>query len=309
MSNKSIPVGAPLKASRKFGCAVILILSGVLAYVFYYFTFTHWIPAGYVGVIYNAQGGLEKKFYMPQAVTLNWFQQLYTYPTKLQNAVYSQDPNSGEVKAADGISITTSDNANTVFDISVLYRVKPDDVFKAFSAFGAIPIEDIQSQHIRRAVKEAASAVGSQYDLFSLMGPKRQEASDRLTDSLRDILARKGITVEQAMILTVYPNVDTSAKINSRVNGYIQIDISSLNQKIAEINRQTSVLTAEAKQKAQSMTAAATSQKSLDVIQMDNTEAAIERWDGKVSPLSSDGHQTIVIGSDALGLTDNRGRR
>ena len=305
-----------MKKSHKIGCAFLAILGCGIAYWFYYLSFTHWIPAGYVGVIYDAQGGLEKKYYLPQAVTLNWFQQLYTYPTKLQNAVYSQDPNSGEMKAADGISITTSDNANTIFDISVLYRVKPDDVFKAFAAFGAIPIEDIQAQHIRRAVKEAASAVGSQYDLFSLMGPKRQEASEKLTDSLREILARKGITVEQSMILTVYPSPDTSSKINSRVNGYIQIDISSLNQQIAEINRQTSVMTAEAKQKAQGLTAAATSQKSLDVIQMDNTESAIDRWDGHVSPLSSDGHQTIVLGSGVLGTSEEelnnpsrRGRR
>jgi len=287
---------------RKLGISLIVAGVGVVAYLGYYQTFTHWIPAGYVGVIYNAQGGLEKKYYTPQAVTLNWFQQLYLYPTKLQNAVYTQDPNSGEQKAADGISITTSDNANTTFDISVLYRVKPEDVFKAFAAFGAIPIEDIQIQHIRRAVKEAASAVGSQYDLFSLMGPKRQEASEKLTTALQDILARKGISVEQAMILTVYPSSDTASKINSRVNGYIQIDISTLNQQIAEINRQMTVMTAEATQKAQVLTASATNQKSLDVIQLDNMEAAIERWDGHVSPLSSDGKQTIVIGGGALNL-------
>ena len=291
-----------MKRSRKLLVGVGVVALGGLACMGYYQSFTHWIPAGYVGVIYNAQGGLEKKYYTPQAVTLNWFQQLYMYPTKLQNAIYSQDPNSGEQKSADGISITTSDNANTIFDISVLYRVKPDDVFKAFAAFGAIPIEDIQIQHIRRAVKEAASAVGSQYDLFSLMGPKRQEASEKLTTALRDILSRKGISVEQAMILTVYPSPDTANKINSRVNGYIQIDISTLNQQIAEINRQMSVMTAEAKQKAQALTASATSQKSMDVIQLDNMEAAIDRWDGHVSPLSSDGKQTIVIGSGALNL-------
>ena len=74
------------------------------------------------------------------------------------------------------------------------------------------------------------------------------------------------------------------------------------NQQIAEINRQMSVMTAEAKQKAQALTASATSQKSMDVIQLDNMEAAIDRWDGHVSPLSSDGKQTIVIGSGALNL-------
>jgi hypothetical protein len=270
-----------------------------LGYLIYYFSFTHWIPAGYVGIIYNAQGGLQDKVYSPRAVTLGYFQQLYTYPTRIQNAVYTQDPAAGEIKAADGIAITTSDNANTTFDISVVYRVRPEDVRQVFKSFGPIPIADIQSQHIRRAVKEGASVIGSQYDLFALMGPKREEASMKLTAELRSRLAQKGITVERAMILTAYPTQNMSAKITTRVNSFIALDIAQLNSKIAEINRQSAIVTADASQKAQQIAASGVAGKAQVIIDLENVDAAIEKWNGHLSPYSKDSKVTLITSSGA----------
>ena len=298
-----------MKTRKKLGLSIIaLALTGGIGTI-YYFSVTHWIPAGEVGVIYNAQGGIENKIYTPRAVTLNWFQQLYTYPTRIQNAVYSQDPSTGEVRAADGISITTSDNANTTFDISVIYRVRPEDVFPVFRSFGPIPIADIQSQHIRRAVKEGASVVGSQYDLFSLMGPKRQDASEKLTTELQSRLAKKGITVLKAMILTAYPSSEMNAKITSRVNGFIALDISSLNLAIAEVTRQSSIVAAQAQQKAQSIAAAGAVGKAGVVMDLENQDAAIERWNGHLPSLSKDSKVTIFMDNPKSNTPTSRAMR
>lgn len=278
---------------------VALLLVGIFGFGWWR-SRVQWIPAGYIGVIYNAHGGLESKIYKPQALYIGFFQTLYTYPTTVQNALYTQDPSAGELKAADGILITTSDNANTTFDVSVIYRVKEEDVFRVFNAFGAIPIADIQTLHLRRAVRDATSEVGSQYDVFQLMGPAREEASDKLTKSLQAKMAIKGITVDRALILNAYPANDMAQKINSRVNGYTLLQISQLQSQIAEINRQASVVQGEAQQKAQSLTASQTVDKSLAFIRLELQEAAVDKWNGHLSPLSSDGKQTIVIGGNGV---------
>ncbi|MBS1723800.1 MAG: hypothetical protein JSS66_12710 [Armatimonadetes bacterium] len=259
-----------------------------------------WIAAGEVGVIYSASQGLQNTVHPPRAIIVWPFEQLYTYPTKIQNAVYTQDQNAGEIKAADGILITTSDNANTTFDISVLYRVLPENVPLVFRTYGAIPIEDIQSQHIRRAVRDGASAIGSKYDVFQLMGEKRVEASEALTEELRGRLSSKGITVERAMILGAHPSADLLQKINSRVNSYTALQISQLQNQIAEINRQISVVDAEATQKANALAAAGTQDRSISFLNLDLMEQAIEKWNGELSPLRSDGKQTIVLSDGRL---------
>jgi len=297
-----------LRPSTKIKLALIALSIPLAVYVVWFFGSLRWIPAGYVGVIYSASRGLEDKVYKPQAIHIGWFQQLYTYPTMIRNAVYTEDQDAGEVKASDGILVTTSDNANTTFDISILYRVLPDDVPLVFRTYGAIPIDDIQSQHIRRAVRDGASAVGSKFDVFGLMGEKRIEASEALTQELRGRLKSKGITVERAMILGAHATADFAQRINSRVNSYTSLQISQLQNQIAEINRQTSVVEAEAQQKSKALAASGTVDKSIEFLNLDLMEQAIAKWNGQLSPLSNQGHQTVVISGNGLVLPTGQGQ-
>ncbi len=269
---------------------------------------TSWIPAGHVGVIYDASRGLLNEVYKPKAIFIGWRQRMYLYPTRLQNAVYTKDPNAGEVRAADPILITTNDNANTEFDVSVIYRVKPEDVIRVFNEFGARPIEDIQSTYIRRAVKEAANGVGTQYDLFSLMGPKRFEASKKITEELRERLKPAGITIEQAMLATCYPTQEFQSKITSRVNSYVELEISRLKRDIAEIERQISTVKGEANQQATAMSAAQAKDRSIDLLKLEAAEKALEKWDGALPLISPKAGQSVFISPETLSQLEAQSR-
>lgn len=268
------------KPSLRIGIGAGITLFALAIGAMYFFSRLQWIPAGHVGVIYNAQRGLSKNVIRPRAVFVGPLDQLYTYPTMLQNAVYTQETSIGEVKAADGILITTSDNANTIFDISILYRVKEQDVIKVFNTYGATKIETIQSQHIRRAVRDVASEIGSRYDVFQLIGEKRIEASNNFTKRLDARLASKGITVERAMILGTHPSNDMLQKINSRVNGYTMLEISQLQGQIAQINKEIAVTQADAELRAKQIAASKTDSKSIALLKIDLEELAVERWNG-----------------------------
>src|SRR4051794_29115189 len=91
------------------GVVVGLALIGVGIF----FSRCQWVPAGYVGVIYSANGGLQKEVIRPRRVFVPWMSQLYIYPTMVKAAIYTDDPAAGELKAADSILVTTNDNANT----------------------------------------------------------------------------------------------------------------------------------------------------------------------------------------------------
>ncbi|MBI1335304.1 MAG: hypothetical protein GC165_20775 [Armatimonadetes bacterium] len=278
---------------------LLVILLPFIAFLIY-MSRLDWVPAGHVGVVYDASSGLLPTVYKPSAVFIGWRQQLYVYPTRLQAAVYTEDPTAGEARAADSILITTNDNANTNFDVAVIYHVREEDVKTVFDAFGAVPIEDIQRNFIRRAVKEAANDVGTQYDLFALMGAKREEASGKLTDELRTKLSVKGITVERAMLGQCYPSQDIAQKITSRVNSYVELEISRLKRQIAEIERQVAVVQGEANMQAAEMTAAQAKDRSLELLQLETAEAAIDKWDGALPPISPKSGQTIVLTQDLL---------
>lgn len=278
------------------GLAVAVPLAGWLAVL----SRTEWIPAGHVGIIYDASSGLRPEVYDPRALYIGLRQQLYVYPTRLQAAIYSQDQDAGENRAADGILVTTNDNANTTFDITVVYRVRRENVPKIFNAFGPRPIEDLQRTVIRRTVKEAANEVSTQYDLFALMGPKREEAAQRLTRLLQERLGDKGFEVEAAMLGASYPSNEIQSKITSRVNSYVELEISRLKREIAEIDRQIAVVSGTANQQAAALAATQTKDRSLELLRLEATQAAVEKWDGHLSPISPKNGQTLFLPSDLL---------
>lgn len=285
---------------KKLVRTILLIIVIPLVLFLFYLSRLDWVPAGHVGVVYDASRGILPQVYKPSAVFIGWRQQLYTYPTRLQAAIYTEDPSAGEVRAADSILITTNDNANTNFDVVVMYRVKEEDVMNVFNSFGAVPIEDIQRNFIRRAVKEAANDIGTQYDLFSLMGSKREEASKKLTDLLAKKLISKGISIEAAMLGGCYPSQDMQQKITSRVNSYVELEISRLKRQIAEIERQVAVVKGEANMQASQLTAAQAKDRSIDLLRLETAEAALEKWDGSLPPISPKSGQTIVLTQDLL---------
>lgn len=287
----------PLKKILK----TILVVVFVPLFAFMvYMSRLDWVPAGHVGVVYDANKGLLPDVYKPSAIFIGWRQQLYTYPTKLQAAIYTEDPTAGEAKSADGILITTNDNASTTFDVVVIYRVKQENVMNVFNSFGAVPIDEIQRNFIRRAVKEAANDIGTQFDLFSLMGAQRVEASKKLSDLLKEKLITKGISVESAMLGGCYPSQDIQQKIASRVNSYVELEISRLKRQIAEIDRQVAIVKGEANAAAAVMTASEAKDRSIELLRLETAELAIEKWDGALPAISPKTGQTIVMSQDLI---------
>jgi regulator of protease activity HflC (stomatin/prohibitin superfamily) len=262
-------------------------------------------------VIYSANGGLQKEVISPRRVFVPWMSQLYVYPTLVKVAIYTNDPNLNRLKAADAIQVTTSDNANTPFDIAVWYTVQPNNVHTVFNSFRAIPIEEIQSQHIRAAVRQAASVVGTEYDAFQLMGPKRGEASVKLKDELVQIMERKGITILRAEFAGAYPSPDILARITSRVNSLTDLKISEIRQQIAKVQRDTAVIRATAQAKAQQIASSQTKDRSLDLLRLEADELALARWNGHLPPIQVRPGQNVVVTPDLLSSLQqqNGGRR
>lgn len=265
-----------------------------------------WIDAGYVGILYDASSGVQPKPLKPGRVFVGWRQRLYVFPTKLMSAKYVQDVSEGEEKSADGILITTSDNANTTFDVSVIYRIGEENAIKVFSSFGPIDVETIQSSHLRRAIKDVVNEIGPKYDVFELMGTKRGEFCQLATESLKKRMESKGITIDSLMLMTAYPAPETAEKITRRVNQYTEYDIAVLRRQIAEVSRQTNVITAQARMTATKLTSATAKDKGLEQLQLQADEEAIEKWDGHLPEIRSGGGQTTILDASMLSALQRR---
>ena len=265
-----------------------------------------WIDAGFVGILYDASSGVQPKPLKAGRVFVGWRQRLYTFPTKLMSAKYVQDASEGEQKVADGILITTSDNANTTFDVCVIYRIPEENAIQVFNSFGPIDVETIQANHLRRAIKDVVNEIGPKYDVFELMGPKRGEFNQLATESLKKRMSTNGIAIDSLMLMTAYPAPETMEKITRRVNQYTEYDIAILRRQIAEVSRQTNVITAQARMTATKLTSATAIDKGLEQLQLQADEDAIEKWDGHLPEIRTGGNQTMIIDGSTLAALSKR---
>jgi SPFH domain / Band 7 family len=286
------------------GCGGVLV-AGIAIWSFIE-SRSAWIDAGYVGILYDASTGVQPKPLKPGRVFVGWRQRLYSFPTKLMSAKYVQDADEGEQKVADGILITTSDNANTTFDVCVIYRISEENAIQVFNSFGPIDVETIQANHLRRAIKDVVNEIGPKYDVFELMGPKRQEFCQLATDSLKKRMDSKGIAIDSLMLMTAYAAPETMEKITRRVNQYTEYDIAVLRKQIAEVSRQTNVITAQARMTATQLTSATAKDKGLEQLQLQADEDAIEKWDGHLPEIRTGGNQTMILDGSTLAALSKR---
>ena len=99
---------------------------------------------------------------------------------------------------------------------------------------------------------------------------------------------------------TAEPRADITQKITTRVNSYTQLTISKLQAQIADISRQTAITRAEAETKARTLTASETKDKSLQLMELELQEQAVDAWNGQLPRIQPKDNQTIIVGSDAL---------
>jgi hypothetical protein len=278
-----------------FALLVAVVVGG------WYWSRCEWIDWGEVGMMYSAGSGLDRShIYHPGRVYVPPFSNLLRYPTKQMIALYTNDTQAGEVKAADAVTVTTNDNASTAYDVQVLYHVQPGDVPKLYDTFKGLHIEDIQSQHIRAALREAANDVGTRYDAFQLMGVKREEASAHLMQKVIEILAPKGITVDSADFLGHYANADIEQRIIQRVNAQTELEISRIRNKLANIQRQTDVVKSNAMAEAQQIAGSQTNTRSAEMLRLESDLRWLDKWDGRLPAVQSRAGQSLFLSADML---------
>lgn len=293
---------------KTFGilCLVAVVLFGIGFGI--YLWRCDWIKAGWCGAMYNPAKGLDRQHVLnPRRHYVPWRHQIYQMPTMVRAAVYTEDPSAGEEKSADSILMTTNDNANTKFDLAIFYHIDKKHLSRAFDAFGVTKIEDIQSNQIRAAAREVANDISTEYSVFELMGPKRKEASDRMTKGLQDRLLKKGITIQHVLICACHPDINTREKIVQRVNSLTDLSIAKIKQEIAEIRRQKAIILAEANATAARLKSSQTGEKSIEILSLNSDIEAAKKWDGHLSPLSSSRGQNIVLSVSDLAALTGRG--
>jgi regulator of protease activity HflC (stomatin/prohibitin superfamily) len=185
----------------------VVILIGLLSSAF------KQIDAGKVGVkslFGNVQSDvLESGLHM-----VNPLIDITTFDIQTQNYTMSVIHDEGAKEGDDAIRVLSNDGLEVIIDLTVLYRVLPNEAPKILKGIGENYTDKIVRPVTRTRIRDNAVY----YDAVALYSSKRAEFQQRIFKTIEADFKSRGLVLEQLLIRNI--NLPTSVKttIESKIN-------------------------------------------------------------------------------------------
>jgi len=178
----------------------LLVAVGLVLAAFFSISGVTYISPGHVGIIIRRTGGGVDK--APLGPGLHMINPATTgveeYPTFMQTLVLTRT-------AVEGSTINDEINVNSVegqplsLDVSMSFELDGSRVPALYTTFRT-DIETIKHGYVKQTIRQALQEVVGNEEISAIIGPKKAEATARVTKLLEQRLATYGIMVKQFTI-------------------------------------------------------------------------------------------------------------
>jgi len=190
---------------RIFGFVVILL--GLLSSTF------KQIDAGKVGVK-SLYGNVQPDILESGLHVVNPLLDITSFDTQTQNYTMSAIHDEGDKEGDDAIRVLSNDGLEVVIDLTVLYRVVPQDAPKIFKGIGENYTDKIVRPVTRTRIRDNAVY----YDAVALYSTKRGEFQQRIFKSIEADFKSRGLVLEQLLIRNINLPASVKTTIESKIN-------------------------------------------------------------------------------------------
>lgn len=277
---------------------------------------TERIPAGYVGVVYNMNGGIED-----EVLTQGW---KFVSPTKkvtkfsiaLEPSYMTADEQ-GDSHDDESFEIPTKEGASLETDVAFSYSFELEQVPHTFSLFHGQNGEEILKSFIKPKMQAWIKEITPEFTMMEIVATKRGTVNATLTERLGERFKTYGIIIDNIALADVRPDEETARAITEKIQAQEALEKAKVNaekdkveanrdKEVAEINAEKARIEAQGKADAKLINAEAEAQSNRkiaesltpELIELKRVEAKYKQADslGKWNP--------SVIGGNSLPMLD-----
>ena len=171
------------------------------------------IDAGRVGV-QSLYGSVQSGILESGLHLINPLLEVTDFDIQTQNYTMSAIHGEGSQEGDDAIRVLSNDGLEVVIDLTVLYRITPNDAPKIFKQIGLNYTDKIVRPVTRTRIRDNAVY----YDAVALYSTKRNEFQQRIFKSIEEDFKARGLVLEQLLIRNINLPVSVKASIESKIN-------------------------------------------------------------------------------------------
>ena len=197
---------------RKF-MPVLRILAIVLMVIGLITSSVKQIDAGFVGV--KSLFGKVQSDVLPSGLNfVNPVMDVRSLDVRTQNYTMSGQHDEGTQSGDDAIRVLTADGLEVTIDLSVLYRVIPQEAPRLIREIGVNYEDKIVRPITRTRIRDNAVY----YDAVSLYSTKRDEFQDRIFKSIDQDFKKRGLFLENLLVRNITLPGSVKAVIEQKIN-------------------------------------------------------------------------------------------
>lgn len=272
------------------------------------------IPAGYVGVVYNMNGGVDGEILTQGWHIVSPTKKVTTYSIGIEQSYLSSE-NKGDSKADESFKCPTSDGKSVTVELEFSYRFDEERVADTFVKFKGKNGETIKDTFIKPKVSAWTQEITALYPVTDIFGDKRTDINAHLDTYLRDKFDQYGIIIDTVNFTNIEVDPETAAAIQKKVNAQQELELATIEANTAKIqaekDREVSAINAEkikieAQANAEALRIAAEAEadanelisKSLTKELIDYTYA--QAWNGELPKINGSGSTIVGFNNDLL---------
>ena len=292
------------KALGGFTTAAILIFAIV---VFLFCTVR--IPAGYVGVVYNMNGGISDRTLTQGFHVISPTQNVTTYSIGIEQS-YLTASKDGDSNDDESFEVPSNDGKGLTVDMTFTYRYDADRVADTFTRFKGQSGKDVKNSFIKPNIMSWTKEVTAKYSVIDLLGDKRATLNSELTDYLKQKFEPYGIVIESVSLINIDPDEETRSAVQKKVNAQQDLELAKIEQQTANVNaekekevaitkanqeKETAQINAEAKLIEAQAQADANRLISQSLTPELIRQQMYDKWDGKLPTVQAGNDSSVIV--------------
>lgn len=255
-------VGAIAMAVLIFGGLILTLLC------------TSRVPAGYVGVVYNMNGGVDGEVLSQGWHVVSPTKNVTLYSIGIEQSYLTSDEK-GDSKNDESFSIPTSDGKTVRVNLEFSYRFDPDRVSSTFTTFKGKSGEEIKDTFIKPKIIAWTQEVSANYPVTDIFGDQRTAINAELDSYLKEKFDVYGIIIDTVNFTDISVDSETAAAIQKKVTAQQELELANIEAQTAKIEaqkeREVAVIQAEKEREAaeiQAQTALVKANADADVVRI-----------------------------------------
>ena len=273
---------------------------------------TERVPAGYVGVVYNMNGGVDG-----EVLTQGWHivsptKKVTTYSIGIEQS-YLTSEDKGDSKKDESFNIPTSDGKTVKVNLEFSYRFNEEEVTQTFTRFKGRSGEDVKNTFIKPKIMAWTQEVSATYPVTDIFGDKRTQINAELDKYLKEKFEPYGIIIDTVNFTDISVDDETAAAIQKKVTAQQELELANIEKQTAEVqaekDKKVALINAEKDKEQAAIEAEATRIKSEAEAEANKRIAEsltpdliekqkIEKWNGDVPKVQ--GNSTPIIDMSGL---------